>query len=121
MNLGYLMRGIYHIPLIYLSVYILNMLGRPHHFRSVSRSFFTFKKHLSHFRVIEHTTRCQNIRGRPGAVKAGHENELRLAVKQYIPTDNPSPKEGDVTIIGAHANAFPKVLHPSYIIVFVPN
>ncbi|KAI2916225.1 hypothetical protein CBS147343_10474 [Aspergillus niger] len=48
---------------------------------------------------------------RPGAVKAGHESELRLAVKQYIPIDNPHPKEGDVTIIGAHANAFPKELY----------
>ncbi|GKZ35834.1 hypothetical protein AbraIFM66950_006632 [Aspergillus brasiliensis] len=66
---------------------------------------------MSHFRVIEHTARCQNIRQRPGAVKAGHENELRLAVKQYIPLDNPRPKEGDVTIIGAHANAFPMELY----------
>ena len=85
------------------------MLSNPRHFRSISRSVLSFKKHMSHFRVIEHTTRCQNIRERPGAVKAGHDNELRLAVKQYIPIDNPSPKEGDVTIIGAHANAFPKV------------
>ncbi|KAL3264411.1 hypothetical protein ABHI18_000819 [Aspergillus niger] len=66
---------------------------------------------MSHFRVIEHTARCQNVRQRPGAVKAGHESELRLAVKQYIPIDNPHPKEGDVTIIGAHANAFPKELY----------
>ncbi|KAF9884291.1 hypothetical protein FE257_001921 [Aspergillus nanangensis] len=48
---------------------------------------------MSHFRVIEHTARCQNVRERLGAVKAGHENELKLAVKQYIPIDNPCPKE----------------------------
>ncbi|PYH29273.1 toxin biosynthesis protein [Aspergillus neoniger CBS 115656] len=66
---------------------------------------------MSHFRIVEHTARCQNVRQRPGAVKAGHENELRLSVKQYIPLDNPHPKEGDVTIIGAHANAFPKELY----------
>lgn len=65
---------------------------------------------MAHFRVIEHTISAQNIRERPGAVKAGHEHELRLAVKQYVPIDNPSPQEGDVTIIGTHANGFPKVL-----------
>ncbi|KAI9371619.1 toxin biosynthesis protein [Aspergillus egyptiacus] len=90
------------------------MFRRP---RSVLRSLgstvspIIAKKHISHFRVVEHTARCQNIRERPGAVKAGHENELRLAVKQYIPLDNPSPREGDVTLIGAHANAFPKELY----------
>ncbi len=66
---------------------------------------------MSHFRVIEHTVRCQGVRERLGAVKPGHENQLRLAVKQYIPIDNPTPGDGDVTLIGAHANAFPKVPH----------
>lgn len=32
-----------------------------------------------------------------------------MAVKQYIPLDNPNPQPGDVTILGAHANGFPKV------------
>ncbi|KAJ5165826.1 hypothetical protein N7492_006122 [Penicillium capsulatum] len=63
---------------------------------------------MSHFQVIEHTAQCQLCRERPGAVKPGHESQLKLAVKQYIPLDNLSPKEGDVTIIGAHANGFPK-------------
>ncbi|RDW92834.1 alpha/beta hydrolase [Aspergillus mulundensis] len=66
---------------------------------------------MSHFRVIEHTVRAHHIRERLGAVKPGHENELRLAVKQYIPLDNPDPKDGDVTIIGTHANGFPKELY----------
>ncbi|KAL4914424.1 Alpha/beta hydrolase family-domain-containing protein [Aspergillus aurantiobrunneus] len=66
---------------------------------------------MSHFRVVEHTVRCQNVRERLGAVKPGYENELRLAVKQYVPLDNPSPGEGDVTLIGAHANGFPKELY----------
>ncbi|KAM5517894.1 toxin biosynthesis [Fusarium oxysporum f. sp. phaseoli] len=35
----------------------------------------------------------------------------KLAVKQYIPHDNPNPQPGDVTIIGAHANGFPKELY----------
>ncbi|KAJ5795361.1 hypothetical protein N7457_001960 [Penicillium paradoxum] len=64
---------------------------------------------MSHFRVIKHEVRAQNVRERPGAVKFGHERELRLEVKQYIPRDNPFPTEGDLTIIGAHANGFPKV------------
>lgn len=64
---------------------------------------------MSHFDVVEHTARCQLFRERPGAVHLGHESELKLAVKQYIPLDNLSPKAGDVTIIGAHANGFPKV------------
>lgn len=34
---------------------------------------------------------------------------MHLAVKQYIPLDNPNPQPGDVTIIAAHANGFPKV------------
>ncbi|KAL4923432.1 Alpha/beta hydrolase family-domain-containing protein [Aspergillus undulatus] len=63
---------------------------------------------MSHFRIIEHTIRCQNIRERLGAVKPGHENDLRLAVKQYIPKDNTTSRYGNITIIGAHANAFPK-------------
>ncbi|KAK3112813.1 hypothetical protein LTR53_010524 [Teratosphaeriaceae sp. CCFEE 6253] len=41
----------------------------------------------------------------------GIENDLRLRVKQYIPKTNTHPKSGDVTIIGAHANGFPKELY----------
>ncbi|KAL4773452.1 Alpha/beta hydrolase family-domain-containing protein [Aspergillus nidulans var. acristatus] len=66
---------------------------------------------MSHFRVIEHTVRAHHIRERQGAVKPGHENELKLAVKQYVPLDNPDPKDGDVTLIGAQANGFPKELY----------
>lgn len=65
---------------------------------------------MSHFRIIQHEVRAQNIRDRPGAVKLGHERDLRLAVKQYVPHENPCPSDGDVTIIGAHANGFPKVI-----------
>lgn len=68
---------------------------------------------MARFHIIEHTVRAQSVRERPGAVKPGHERELRLAVKQYIPVDNPSPAAGDVTLIGAHANGFPKVAFPS--------
>ncbi|KAE8410953.1 Alpha/beta hydrolase family-domain-containing protein [Aspergillus pseudocaelatus] len=66
---------------------------------------------MSRFRIVEHITHCQHVRERPGSVVTGRANELRLAVKQYIPIDSPTPEEGDVTIIGAHANAFPKELY----------
>ncbi|KAL3458898.1 Alpha/beta hydrolase family-domain-containing protein [Aspergillus heterothallicus] len=66
---------------------------------------------ISHFRVIEHTIRCQHIRDRIGATESGQSTSLRLAVKQYIPKTNPQPRPGDVTIIGGHANGFPKELY----------
>jgi hypothetical protein len=40
------------------------------------------------------------------------EAVFRLAVKQYTPLDNLNPQPGDLTIIGAHANGFPKVRYP---------
>ena len=61
------------------------------------------------FNIIEHKIPTQHIREYPGALAGAQETVLHLAVKQYIPKDNPHPGNGDVTIIGAHANAFPKV------------
>lgn len=61
------------------------------------------------FRVVEHEVPCQHIREYPAATANEQEDVLRLAVRQYIPLDNPNPQPGDVTIIGAHANGFPKV------------
>lgn len=63
------------------------------------------------FRVVEHTVECQHIREYPGATANTQEDELHLAVKQYIPLDNPNPQPGDVTILAAHANGFPKELY----------
>lgn len=61
------------------------------------------------FRVEEHVVPCQHIRHYPRATMSDREEVLHLAVKQYTPLDNPDPKPGDVTVIGAHANGFPKV------------
>ena len=61
------------------------------------------------FRVVDHVVECQHIREYPGATAHEQEEELHLAVKQYIPIDNPNPQPGDVTILAAHANGFPKV------------
>ncbi|KAM5431443.1 hypothetical protein MferCBS31731_007875 [Microsporum ferrugineum] len=63
------------------------------------------------FRVIEHVIPCQHIREYPHATATEQEEVLNLAVKQYIPLDNPNPQPGDVTLIGAHANGFPKELY----------
>lgn len=64
------------------------------------------------FRVVDHVVPCQHIREYPRATSTEQEQVLHLAVKQYIPIDNPNPQPGDVTIIGAHANGFPKVATP---------
>jgi hypothetical protein len=62
------------------------------------------------FEIKEHTLECQHIREYARATAESQVSVLHLAIKQYIPLDNPNPKEGDVTIIGAHANGFPKVM-----------
>ncbi|KAK0659977.1 Abhydrolase domain-containing protein mpaH [Lasiodiplodia hormozganensis] len=63
------------------------------------------------FHVKEHVLPCQHIRSHARSTAHSQEDLLHLAVKQYIPIDNPNPKPGDVTIIGAHANGFPKELY----------
>ena len=66
---------------------------------------------MSSFRVIEHEVPAQHIREYRQATADSQEDVLFLNVKQYIPTSNPTPEMGDVTIIGAHANGFPKELY----------
>jgi len=63
----------------------------------------------SNFKIKEHVVEAQHIREYARATLFSEEEVLHLAVKQYIPLDNPNPQPGDVTIIGAHANGFPKV------------
>jgi hypothetical protein len=67
----------------------------------------------SPFRVVEHVVPCQHLREYPAATANEQEQPLHLAVKQYIPLDNPNPQPGDVTILAAHANGFPKVRQES--------
>lgn len=69
----------------------------------------------SPFQIVEHVTPCQHIREYPRATAEEQETTLLLSVKQYIPLDNPNPKPGDITILGAHANGFPKVCFPSFL------
>lgn len=61
------------------------------------------------FRIDEHIVACQHIRHYPHSTRGEQEDVLHLAVKQYTPLSNLNPKRGDVTIIGGHANGFPKV------------
>ncbi|KAL2017186.1 hypothetical protein VTK56DRAFT_2506 [Thermocarpiscus australiensis] len=63
------------------------------------------------YRVVEHTVRCHHSREYVAATLNGDADRPRLAVKQYVPLDNPNPRPGDVTIIAAHANGFPKELY----------
>jgi hypothetical protein len=63
------------------------------------------------FKIIEHIVPCQHIREYPQATAYEQEDVLQLAVKQYVPLDNPNPQTGDITIIGAHACGFPKELY----------
>ena len=69
---------------------------------------------MANFRIVEHVVRAQHTRDRRAATERGRENELKLHVKQYIPNSNPEPKAGDVTIIGAQANAFPKEMYEPF-------
>ncbi|THV78684.1 putative toxin biosynthesis protein, partial [Aureobasidium pullulans] len=64
----------------------------------------------SSFKVVEHHTPCQSIREYPQATSTYQEEVLYLSAKQYIPL-NRTPQEGDVTILAAHASAFPKELY----------
>ncbi|OKL60228.1 hypothetical protein UA08_04626 [Talaromyces atroroseus] len=63
------------------------------------------------FRIVEHVVPGQHLREYPRATSTSQEETLYIAVKQYIPLDNPHPQPGDVTIIAAHANGFPKELY----------
>ncbi|OTB09602.1 hypothetical protein M426DRAFT_82455 [Hypoxylon sp. CI-4A] len=63
------------------------------------------------FTIKEHVIPSQHVREYPRATLRSQEDILYISIKQYIPKDNPNPQPGDVTIIGAHANGFPKELY----------
>ena len=69
---------------------------------------------MANFRVVEHVVRAQHTRDRHAGAERGRENELKVHVKQYIPNSNTTPKAGDVTIIGAQANGFPKEMYEPF-------
>lgn len=61
------------------------------------------------FSTRAHVVPGQYIREYPGATLHSQEDDLQLHVKQYIPRNQLDLPPGAVTIIGAHANGFPKV------------
>ena len=62
------------------------------------------------FRVIEHVIEAQHIREYAAAVATNQEDALKLHIKQYAPIVPLEASDDDaITIIGAHANGFPKV------------
>lgn len=62
----------------------------------------------SSFRVVQHIVNGCHTRDHIAATAHGDADTPKLSVKQYIPLDNTTQNPGDVTIIGAHANGFPK-------------
>ena len=60
------------------------------------------------FAIQEHTIPSCHIREYPRALADDQEDVLQLAVKQYTPKESPSGIDQGVTVIGAHANGFPK-------------
>lgn len=64
------------------------------------------------FDIKEHTIEAAHIREFARATANSQDERLLLHIKQYTPKDNPNPQKGDVTIIGGHANGFPKVRSP---------
>lgn len=69
---------------------------------------------MSRFEIVTHKIPCQHIREYPRALANAQEDVLYIHVKQYIPLDNTNPQPGDVTIIGANANAIPKELYEPF-------
>jgi hypothetical protein len=64
---------------------------------------------LDLFHIKEYVIASQYIREYPGATADSQEETLQLHIKQYIPLDPAQARPGAITIIGAHANGFPKV------------
>ncbi|PSN72778.1 alpha/beta-hydrolase [Corynespora cassiicola Philippines] len=63
------------------------------------------------FKITERTLEASHIRGFPKTTSTTQDEVLHIAIKQYTPLNNPKPKSGDITIIAAHANGFPKELY----------
>ncbi|TKA67933.1 hypothetical protein B0A55_06568 [Friedmanniomyces simplex] len=53
----------------------------------------------------------QHVREYAGATRNSEEDILYLDANQYVPLSNPSPQDGDITILAAHAIGFPKELY----------
>ncbi|KAM0461006.1 hypothetical protein ACHAO4_001804 [Trichoderma viride] len=63
------------------------------------------------FDIHEHTIQASHIREYPRATATSQDDALLLHVKQYTPKHGGPARKGDITVIGAHANGFPKELY----------
>ncbi|OAA78949.1 hypothetical protein LEL_02435 [Akanthomyces lecanii RCEF 1005] len=63
------------------------------------------------FDIKEHVIPGEHTREYARAKANSQEETLVIHVKQYTPKGNGAPQKGDLTIIGAHANGFPKELY----------
>ena len=63
----------------------------------------------TYFKIQEHSLPATHIREYPRATALDQEDVLHLAIKQYTPLETVKTGSEAITIIGAHANGFPKV------------
>lgn len=93
------------------SLYKVRLSFSPYRYTTLSfrRPNFVATMSTLNFRIKEHTVEGQYIREYRRALLESPEDTLYLSVKQYTPLDGSHRRPGAVTIIGAHANAFPKV------------
>jgi hypothetical protein len=61
------------------------------------------------FHVTEHLVAGQHIREYARGTSQSQDDVLQLSVKQYTPKEKPKSIKDAVTVVGAHANGFPKV------------
>jgi hypothetical protein len=74
------------------------------------------------FDIREHTIQASHIREYSRATANSQDEAFLLHVKQYTPKQGGPPRKGDITIVGAHANGFPKVMpHVSLLTVKEAN
>lgn len=93
------------------SLYKVRLSFSPYIYTAFSfrRPNFVATMSTVNFRIKEHTVEGQYIREYRRALLESPEDTVYLSVKQYTPLDGSHRRPGAVTIIGAHANAFPKV------------
>jgi hypothetical protein len=65
------------------------------------------------FSVQEHKLSASYVREYARSTADDQEVDLKLAIKQYTPLISAQPNLQSVTIIGAHANGFPKACNAS--------
>lgn len=64
---------------------------------------------LRNFSVVEHIVPCQHVREHQEATAFGDDDELHLAIKQYIPSETAPSSSSGITIVAAHAAGVVKV------------